>query len=51
MEGNANAVKPRRRYDSRRRREAALRTRERILEAARRHAGTARVFSFGLTTS
>lgn len=35
MEGNTNPVKPRRRYDSRRRRQQALRTREAILDAAR----------------
>ncbi len=35
MEGTSRPVKPRRRYDSRRRREQALRTRQTILEAAR----------------
>jgi AcrR family transcriptional regulator len=36
MEGNTAPVKPRRRYDSSRRRQQALRTRDAILEAARR---------------
>jgi AcrR family transcriptional regulator len=36
MEGNKGPVKTRRRYDSSRRRQQALRTREAILEAARR---------------
>lgn len=35
MEGNADPVKPKRRYDSSRRRRQALRTREAILETAR----------------
>ena len=36
MEGNAGPVKPKRRYDSSRRQRQALRTREAILETARR---------------
>ncbi len=36
MEGNAGRVKPKRRYDSSRRQRQALRTREAILETARR---------------